>query len=117
MRRPALRSPRLGARGFTLIEVLVALLILSVMAGMAWTGVDALLRSRQSTADRGEDSVVGVIGHARGELDRVLAGLNAALAEKQSLSQAVARLAHRTVQDGVHPTRRSADGPRSRRRR
>ena len=45
---------------------------------------DALLRSRQSTADRGEDSVVGVIGHARGELDRVLAGLNAALAEKQS---------------------------------
>ena len=57
---------------------------------------DALLRSRQSTADRGEDSVVGVIGHARGELDRVLAGLNAALAEKQSLSQAVARLAQVT---------------------
>ena len=41
----------------------------------------ALLRSRQATADSGEDSVVGVIGYARGELDRVLAGLNAALAE------------------------------------
>ncbi|WP_374594802.1 type II secretion system protein J [Aquabacterium sp.] len=52
MRRPALRSPRLGARGFTLIEVLVALLILSVMAGMAWTGVDALLRSRQVAESR-----------------------------------------------------------------
>ena len=56
----------------------------------------ALLRSRQATADSGEDSVVGVIGYARGELDRVLAGLNAALAEKQSLSQAVARLAQVT---------------------
>ena len=52
MRRPALRSPRLGARGFTFIEVLVALLILSVMAGMAWTGVDALLRSRQVAESR-----------------------------------------------------------------
>ena len=56
----------------------------------------ALQRSRQATADSGEDSVVGVIGYARGELDRVLAGLNAALAEKQSLSQAVARLAQVT---------------------
>lgn len=43
MRRP---SSRQTSRGFTLIEVLVALLILSVMAAMAWTGVDGLLRAR-----------------------------------------------------------------------
>lgn len=52
MRRLAHRMQRSGTRGFTLIEVLVALLILSVMAGMAWTGVDALLRSRQVAESR-----------------------------------------------------------------
>lgn len=36
-----------AARGFTLVEVLVALLILSIMAAMAWAGVDSLLRSRE----------------------------------------------------------------------
>lgn len=39
-------QPDRRAHGFTLIEVLVALLILAVMAAMAWTGVDGLLRSR-----------------------------------------------------------------------
>ncbi len=34
-------------RGFTLIEVLVALAIMAVMAGMAWRGIDAVLRSRE----------------------------------------------------------------------
>lgn len=37
--------------GFTLIEVLVALLILAVMAGMAWKGLDGIVRSRD-IADR-----------------------------------------------------------------
>lgn len=34
------------ARGFTLVEVLVALLILAVVAGMSWQGIDTMLRSR-----------------------------------------------------------------------
>jgi general secretion pathway protein J len=33
--------------GFTLIEVLVALVILSVMAAMAWKGMDGITRSRE----------------------------------------------------------------------
>ncbi|MDM4766425.1 prepilin-type N-terminal cleavage/methylation domain-containing protein [Pelomonas sp. SE-A7] len=33
--------------GFTLIEVLIALVIMAVMAGMAWRGLDAVLRSRE----------------------------------------------------------------------
>ena len=36
-----------SSRGFTLIEVLVALVILSVMAAMAWKGMDGITRSRE----------------------------------------------------------------------
>lgn len=35
-------------RGFTLIEVLIALFILALMAAMAWRGVDIVVRSRDS---------------------------------------------------------------------
>ncbi len=34
-------------RGFTLIEVMVALLILAVMSGMAWKGVDGIVKARE----------------------------------------------------------------------
>ncbi|MGD9835527.1 MAG: prepilin-type N-terminal cleavage/methylation domain-containing protein [Piscinibacter sp.] len=37
------------ARGFTLVEVLVALLILSIMAAMAWQGVDGIVRAREAS--------------------------------------------------------------------
>lgn len=35
------------ARGFTLVEVLVALVVMATMAAMAWRGIDALTRSRE----------------------------------------------------------------------
>lgn len=37
------------ARGFTLVEVLVALLVLALMAGMAWRGVDGIVRARDTS--------------------------------------------------------------------
>lgn len=39
--------PRGGAAGFTLIEVMVSLLILSVMALMAWQGVEGISKARE----------------------------------------------------------------------
>lgn len=42
---------RAAVRGFTLIEVLVALLILSVLAATAWKGMDAISTARQVADD------------------------------------------------------------------
>ena len=47
-------SPGRGAglarlSGFTLVEVLVALLVMAIMAGMAWQGVDGIVRSRDAS--------------------------------------------------------------------
>jgi general secretion pathway protein J len=45
-------AARRGAGGFTLVEVLVALTIMAVMAGMAWLGVDGIVRARDASQGR-----------------------------------------------------------------
>jgi general secretion pathway protein J len=44
---PQLSVPRLSPRGFTLIEVLVAVALLALMALMAWRGLDGVARTQQ----------------------------------------------------------------------
>ena len=39
-------------RGFTLVEVLVALMVMSIMAVMAWQGVDGIARARDASRER-----------------------------------------------------------------
>ncbi|RTL19847.1 MAG: prepilin-type N-terminal cleavage/methylation domain-containing protein [Burkholderiales bacterium] len=39
-------------RGFTLVEVLVALVVMAIMAAMAWRGVDAMVKSRETAQGR-----------------------------------------------------------------
>ena len=53
MRRTAIRR----ADGFTLVEVLVALMIMAIMAGMAWQGVDGIVRARDASQSRLELSL------------------------------------------------------------
>jgi len=39
-------------QGFTLVEVLVALVVMSLMAAMAWQGVDGMIRARDTSQRR-----------------------------------------------------------------
>jgi general secretion pathway protein J len=45
------------AAGFTLVEVLVAMVIMAILAGMAWQGVDGIVRSRDATQGRLEQTL------------------------------------------------------------
>ncbi|HEY6511242.1 MAG TPA: prepilin-type N-terminal cleavage/methylation domain-containing protein [Burkholderiaceae bacterium] len=50
-----MRPRSLRAAGFTLVEVLVALLIMAILSTMAWQGVDGMVRARdasQAAAER-----------------------------------------------------------------
>ncbi len=48
---------RHGARGFTLVEVLVAMMVMAIMAVMAWQGVDGIVRTRDASQVRLEESL------------------------------------------------------------
>jgi general secretion pathway protein J len=45
------RQPR-KLKGFTLVEVLVALMVMAMVATMAWQGVDGMVRARDATQQR-----------------------------------------------------------------
>jgi general secretion pathway protein J len=44
-------------RGFTLVEVLVALVVMAVLASMAWQGIDGIARSRTIADERLEQTL------------------------------------------------------------
>jgi len=62
------RTAAARARGFTLVEVMVALMIMSILAVMAWQGVDGIVRTREASQERLEqtlrlNTVLGQLEH------------------------------------------------------
>lgn len=60
----------LGANGFSLLEVLVALALFAVIATLAWGGLDSLARSRQILAE--QTGLLTDVQRAIGRLERDL---------------------------------------------
>jgi general secretion pathway protein J len=54
---PAVLQPRASQRGFTLVEVLVAMVIMAIMAVMAWQGVDGIVRTRDASQAKLEQTL------------------------------------------------------------
>jgi len=50
--RPTRTPPRRSARGFTLVEVLVALFVMALLAGLAWQATDSMVRTRDASRER-----------------------------------------------------------------
>ena len=86
-------------RGFTLVEVLVAMLVMAIMAGMAWQGVGGIVRTRDASQARLEQTL---------RLNTVIAQWDQDLAAVQDSGVAPSALSC----DGatVRMTRRTPDG-------
>jgi general secretion pathway protein J len=55
-------SPRRSHRGFTLVEVLIALALMAVMGALSWQGLDSLMRSRSAVqAEHARSTVMGTV--------------------------------------------------------
>jgi len=60
---------RCTTHGFTLVEVLVALTVMAVIAGMAWQGLDAMSRSRDAARVSAESTLRTGTALAQWEID------------------------------------------------
>lgn len=92
-------------RGFTLIEVMVALLLMAIMSVLSWRALDSMVRTREALTQRGEqfDGVRALFSQwdedcrALGAPDRWLAGVPVHLGDNQ-----VALIRDRVDGQGVH---------------
>jgi general secretion pathway protein J len=73
MPRHTLHQPRRAGLGFTLVEVLVALVVMSILAGLAWQAVDAMVRSRAAVEEQSQR--LQVMGTALAQWEQDLQGL------------------------------------------
>lgn len=85
------------APGFTLVEVLVAMMVMAIMAVMAWQGVDGIVRTRDATQVRLEQTLR--LNTVVAQWDQDLASIQDTAAVPQALAcdGATVRLTRRTA--------------------
>ena len=92
---------RRAARGFTLVEVLVAMVVMAIMAVMAWQGVDGIVRTRDASQARLEQTLR--LNTVIAQWDQDLASIqdtNGAVPESLKCDGASVRMVRRTP-DGL----------------
>lgn len=57
------------ARGFTLVELLVALFVLAMLAALSWRGLDGMMRAREQTEARSDEVLALQTGLAQWNAD------------------------------------------------
>ncbi|WP_423456614.1 PulJ/GspJ family protein [Ottowia sp. VDI28] len=102
------------SRGFTLIEVLVALAIMALMALLTWRGIDGMARAQEATR-RYTDDVLALqagLGQWRADLDAMMVWQASNIATTSSSTSAIQPLVNRSLSwDGntLRITRTAAD--------
>jgi len=63
-----------ASRGFTLVELLVALFVLALLATLSWRGIDGMVRAREQTAARADEVLALQTGLAQwgADLDAIV---------------------------------------------
>ena len=90
------QQPQHAPRGFTLVEVLVAMTIMAIMAVMAWQGVDGIVRSRNASQVRLEQTLRLNTVMAQWEQDLASIQINPAGPDALKCDGASVRLTRRT---------------------
>jgi len=91
------------ARGFTLVEMLVALFALALLAMLSWRGLDGMIRTRQLTEARADQVLALQTGLAQwqADLDAIAAFPPAAPLEWNGRVLRLTRLGSQSPGDGV----------------